>query len=270
MHADRRHRRGRMPVVDVVEVDHRPAAVRVALAAGGHAGLAADAAAGIDEQRRSHHRRSLRLRLPSARGARWARRRPLSRAGHWRVGRCPAGTGGDGHSVISSPPPTGRHTPCTRGSRRRIESVDSEHVRRHGAGPVIGDEHGIRPDGLGDEGRDRTPRRAGSQPSPGSPLAKPSEGCTSTHGRGVCSTRPPSRRVWLPERIVGDGPPGRQPERVLVVGRPRLAARHFTAWKRALPSGWEKRSSNEARRAGMVELGAGPEDAAGLPRVSRR
>src|SRR5512133_4173994 len=34
----------------------------------------------------------------------------------------------------------------------------------------------------------------------GSPSAKPSEGWTSSQGRGVCWTSPGSRRVWLPDR----------------------------------------------------------------------
>src|SRR4029453_15440009 len=55
MHAHRGYGRGRPAGVDVVEVDHGLAAVRVAFAAGGHARLAADAAAGVNEQRGPHH-----------------------------------------------------------------------------------------------------------------------------------------------------------------------------------------------------------------------
>lgn len=47
-------------------------------------------------------------------------------------------------------------------------------------------------------GKTSLPRRVTTRT--GSPLRKPCEGCTSTQGRGVCSTRAPRRRVWLPER----------------------------------------------------------------------
>ena len=50
MHADDGHRLRRLRAIDVLEVDHRFAAVRVALGARLHAGLAADAAVRVDEE----------------------------------------------------------------------------------------------------------------------------------------------------------------------------------------------------------------------------
>src|SRR5207253_2510156 len=50
VHADDRHGLYGNRAVDILEMDHRRAAMRVALAAGRHARLAADAAIGVDEE----------------------------------------------------------------------------------------------------------------------------------------------------------------------------------------------------------------------------
>src|SRR5262249_34994784 len=71
VHADDRHRLRRQAAVDVIELDHGLSLVRVALATGLHAGLAADAPARVDEELEvlgDGHR--LRPPLPGARGPR--------------------------------------------------------------------------------------------------------------------------------------------------------------------------------------------------------
>ena len=66
VHADRRDRRDRVAAVEKVDVDHRDAAVRVALGAGVDAGLAADAARRIDVELVAEHQRAPEARQRAA------------------------------------------------------------------------------------------------------------------------------------------------------------------------------------------------------------
>src|SRR5262249_41127186 len=98
VHADDRRRLRRARAIEIVELDHRLAAVRVALRAGLHAGLAADAAARVDEEL---HDRGLRHRgtyccgssSPTHAGGPAARRRRAAQAlysGIFEIGSCAA------------------------------------------------------------------------------------------------------------------------------------------------------------------------------------
>ena len=78
VHADDRAPSARVRAIDVLEMDHRLAAVRVALGARLHARLAADAAARVDEELEVLWDRHLLLRLPLGRVGR-RRRRPCAR-----------------------------------------------------------------------------------------------------------------------------------------------------------------------------------------------
>ena len=157
--------------VDVFEVDHRLAPVRVALAARLHAGLAADAAARVDEELESSARTAsssrllLRLeragvcRRPSALRTRTAQ---TLYSGIFEIGSCAA----IGQLV---------------GALR--------------AGPVVRDEHRVGPDRRHDLRAQRDRRRGASRPSTQSPSAMPScaasRGWISRRGSGYC--RPAGR-----------------------------------------------------------------------------
>ena len=123
MHADHRHRLRRAAAVDEVELDHRLPLVRVALGAGLHARLAADAAAGIDEERLvGHHGRSI--------------------AGAYCCGSSrPAYSGGpsalphaDGADLVLGD------------LGDRVLGGDGQPVDALPPGPVVGDEHRVRAD----------------------------------------------------------------------------------------------------------------------------
>src|SRR5262245_57502233 len=62
MHADRRHRRGRLGSIDVVDKDHRVTFVRRAFPARGHARATADATLRIDEHCLLHGSSSTSIR----------------------------------------------------------------------------------------------------------------------------------------------------------------------------------------------------------------
>ena len=80
----------------------------------------------------------------------------------------------------------------------------------------------------------------------GSPVTKPSEGWTSTHGRGVCSTSVPIRRVWLPDRKCATVRPV-----VSSIGysssSDSVGAPHSTGENLARPSGKKNRPSSNRR-----------------------
>ena len=166
VHAHHRRRLGGGGPVDLLEVDHRRAAVRAALLARLHARPAADAAALVDDEdavaERARHR-------PGRRRALHADRHRDADAGHRPSRARPCSV----HVAVAS---TARR-PCPAGPTRSIRTADTLYsgifdsgssarfvswLAAWRPGPVVGDEDRVGPDGRHDLGRQRHRPRAGT------------------------------------------------------------------------------------------------------------